>query len=150
MCNLVHFLHIYVCVYTYVCMCTYIYTQLTIFIFFFLLFRAIPAAYVSCHTRGWIGATAATLCKSYMRFSTHCARPGMEHSSSWILIGSVTHWATTGTPNNLIILDVTLNKPKNQYWSTDRSALLSFTNMFIPRSLALSVYVLWRALKIGA
>ena len=29
---------------------------------------------------------------------THWARPGIEPTSSWILVSLLTHWATTGTP----------------------------------------------------
>ena len=29
---------------------------------------------------------------------THCARPGMEPASSWILVGFINHYATSGSP----------------------------------------------------
>ena len=29
---------------------------------------------------------------------THWARPGIEHTTSWFLVGFVNHWATIGTP----------------------------------------------------
>ena len=33
---------------------------------------------------------------------THSARPGIEPTFSWILVGVCYHWATTGTPSNLL------------------------------------------------
>ena len=38
------------------------------------------------------------------RSLTHWAKPGVEAASSWILVGFLTHWATTGTPR-LLLLD---------------------------------------------
>ena len=30
---------------------------------------------------------------------THWARPGIEPTTSWLLVGFINHWATTGTPS---------------------------------------------------
>ena len=71
------------------------------FFFFFFLFRATPVAYGNSQTEGWIGATAAqpkpqpqkhasviyTTAHGNAGFMTHWARPGIEPTSSWILIG---------------------------------------------------------------
>ena len=40
-----------------------------------------------------------TTAHSNARSLTHGARPGINPASSWILVGFVTHWATTGTPH---------------------------------------------------
>ena len=67
----------------------------------FLLFRAAPVAYGSSQAKGWMGATAAGLHHSHSnigyatytiahgntRSLTHWARPGIEPSSSWMLVG---------------------------------------------------------------
>ena len=47
-----------------------------------------------------IWATSATYTTAHgnMGFLTPGARPGIEPMSSWILIGFVNHWTTTGTP----------------------------------------------------
>ena len=61
---------------------------------------AAPAAYGGSQARSRIGATAATLHHSHSNVGslTHRARPGIEPASSWKLVESVIHWATTGTP----------------------------------------------------
>ena len=79
--------------------------------FFFLLifyfFRGIPVAYGSSQGRGWMGATAAGLHHSHSNMGskphvtytttqgttsslTHWERPGIEPTSSWILVGFIT------------------------------------------------------------
>ena len=84
------------------------------FTFFFFLGRATPAAYGSSQARGWIRDAAAGLCPSHINmgfklhlgptpqltimldlYLTHWVRPGIEPASSCILVGFVTHWATT-------------------------------------------------------
>ena len=54
----------------------------------FLLFRATGAAYGSPQARGWIGAAAALLHHSHHNAGclTHCMRPGIEPTCSWILV----------------------------------------------------------------
>ena len=37
-------------------------------------------------------------------------RPGIESKSSWILVGFITHWATTGTPGRCILLKILTNQ----------------------------------------
>ena len=62
------------------------------FFFFSLLFRATPATNVSSQARGQIGATAASLYHSHSNTGslTHWARPGIEPTSSCILVGFIT------------------------------------------------------------
>ena len=90
-------------------------------IYSFIYFRAANAAYGSSQARGWIVATAAGLChshsnvesKQHLRLTsqvtamwdplTHWARPGIEPMSPWVLVGFVTHWATTGTPGTMLL-----------------------------------------------
>ena len=81
------------------------------FIFYFLLFRATPAAYGSYHARGQIGATGSigwwptpqpqqhkiqatsvtyTTAHSNAVSLAHWARPGKEPASPWILVGLAT------------------------------------------------------------
>ena len=80
-------------------------------------FRATPLAYGGSQARGWIGATADSLHHSHsnagiwaasvtyttaqgnVRPLTHWARPGIEPTSSWILVGFINHWARKGTPS---------------------------------------------------
>ena len=89
---------------------------LFIYLFYFLLFRATPAAYGSSQAKGWIGAAATNLCYSLRnaRFQPHL-QP-IYHSSwqhqilnplSWSRDGTHIlmdtsrvryHWAMTGTP----------------------------------------------------
>ena len=66
----------------------------------FCLFRAAPIAYGASQARGQIGATAASLHQSHSNVGslTHWARPGIKPTCSWVLVGFVNHWATTGTP----------------------------------------------------
>ena len=66
--------------------------SLYIYIFFFRLFRVAPAACWSFQARGRIIAVAAGLCHSHSnaRSLTHWARPGIEPTSSWILLGFLT------------------------------------------------------------
>ena len=61
--------------------------SLSFFFFFFCLFRACG----SSQAWGWIGAEAAGLHHShrYSRLPTYWARPGIEPTSSWILVGFV-------------------------------------------------------------
>ena len=83
----------------------YTYKFIYLFICLFWLFKAVPTAYVSSQVRGPIGATAASLCHSHSnagdlshvsvarttahgnaRSPTHWVRPGIEPTSSWVLI----------------------------------------------------------------
>ena len=48
--------------------------------------------------RIWATSATYTTAHGNTRSITHWARPGMEPVSSWILVGFVNHWATTGTP----------------------------------------------------
>jgi len=52
-----------------------------------------------------IQATSATYTTAHGNAGslTHWARPGIEPSTSWFLVGFVNHWATTGTPLPLFI-----------------------------------------------
>ena len=75
-------------------------------IFIFGLFKFTPKAYASSQARGWIGVAAASHSHSHARFKPHLklmpqlmatldplihwARPGIEPSSSWILIRFIT------------------------------------------------------------
>ena len=75
--------------------------------------------YGSSQARGWVGAKAAglhhshsndgsepsgtyTTAHSNARSLTHWARPGVEHTSSWMLVGIINCWATKGTPGKLV------------------------------------------------
>ena len=73
---------------------------LRVLIFSFFLFRAAHAACRRSQTRGRIRAASATYPTAHSNAEslTHCVRPGIEPTSSWILVGFVTCWATTGTP----------------------------------------------------
>ena len=83
----------------------------------FFLFTAAPVAYGSSQARGRIGAAAAspiaqpqqsqiwvasvtyaTAC-SNAGCLTHWVRPGIESTSSWIIVRFLTCWATMGAPS---------------------------------------------------
>ena len=81
------------------------------FFFLFFLFRTIPVPYGSSQTRGQIRATAASLHHSHSnvgyvcdlhhnhsntRSLTHWGRPGIEPTSSWILVLFVNSWVMKG------------------------------------------------------
>ena len=67
----------------------FIYVFIYLFICFF---RATLSVYGSSQTRGRIGATAAGLHRSHSNTGslTHWARPGIEPTSSWILLSLLT------------------------------------------------------------
>ena len=87
---------------------------LFIHLFAYLFFYSLPAAYVISQARSWTGAAAVGLYHSYSNAIsepclwpqllatldplTYWVRPGIEPASSWILVGFITHWATTETP----------------------------------------------------
>ena len=84
------------------------YLLLCVSYYFFFFLRAAPAAYRSSQTKGWIGAAAASLHHNHSNTSselglwptlqlrampgslTHWAGPGIEPTSSWILVGFIT------------------------------------------------------------
>ena len=102
-------------------------TSYSMYVFIHSLFRAAPAAYRSSRARGQIGAAAAGLCHSHCNTDPnhicdlYCSlwqhwilnplRPGIKSASSWIPVGFLTHWATTGTPNTLS----SLMRPHNPF-----------------------------------
>ena len=86
--------------------------------FLFCLFRTAPAAYGSSQARGWISAAAASLHLSHSNnrpmpqlvacgnsgSSTHWARPGIESHPQRDNVGSLTCWASVGTPGRWLVL----------------------------------------------
>ena len=88
------------------------------FLGFFPVFRASPVSYGSSQARDLIRATAAGHSHSTVgskprlvtyitahgssRSLTHCARPGIEPASSWIVGRICFHCATMGTPNSVV------------------------------------------------
>ena len=92
--------------------------SLSLFFFFSFLFRVSPAAYGNSQARDWIRAAATGLHYSHSnatsepnlwptpqlvaRSLTQRVRPGIQPTSSWILVGSLTRWATMGTPRMLV------------------------------------------------
>ena len=52
----------------------------------------------------WIYTTAVTYTKAHhnARSLTRWARPGIEPTTSWLLVVFVNHWATMGNPNEMI------------------------------------------------
>ena len=86
------------------------------YFFFWSFLRAVPGAYGSSQrAKGQIKAAAASLSHSRSNTKpklplwhtpqleatpdplTHWAMPGIKPTSSWILVGYLTHWATMGT-----------------------------------------------------
>ena len=82
----------------------------------FLVFRAAPVAYASSQARGRIGAAAAGPMPQQHRiwatlstyntalgnagFLTHCAKPGIKPTSSWILV----RFITTDNSNSFLLI----------------------------------------------
>ena len=81
-------------------------------IFFFFFFRATPVAHGSSQIRSQIGEQllAYSPAHSNTRSLSHWMRPGIELTSSWILVGFLTHCATTGTPWTSTFLIAKLKK----------------------------------------
>ena len=79
-----------------------------IHLFFFLIFRAAPAAYGGSWPRVQIRSCLLwcmtqqcqiqAMSVTYTTAHSNAARPGIEPASSWMLVGFVTHWATIGMP----------------------------------------------------
>ena len=93
------------------------------FLFFvFLPFLGPHPQHMDVQARGLIGAIATGLCQSHSNARseprlrpttiaqgtagslTHWARPGIEPATSWLLVGFVNHWATTGTLHLLFLM----------------------------------------------
>ena len=64
----------------------------------FCLFRAAPTANGGSQAWGPIWAVVASLRQGHSNAGslTHWSRPGIEPTSSWMLVGFVNHWAMTG------------------------------------------------------
>ena len=77
------------------------FSPINMFFFFFFFPRATPAAYGYPQDRAQMGAAAAGPHHSHSNAGslTHQLRPGIKSASSWLLIGFITCWATTGTPS---------------------------------------------------
>ena len=104
----------------------------TLIFTFFCLSRATPVPYGSSQDRSQIGAAAASHSHSpsntgselrlqstpeahgSARSLTCWARPGIEPSSLWILVGFVSRWATMGTPHNTF-----WHRGKSNWWRKD-------------------------------
>ena len=109
------------------------------FFFFFFVFLGLPPwAYGGSHARGPVGAVATSLhhrqqCQIWAvsaayttdhgntRSSTHWARPGIEPSSSWMLVRFVNCWATTGTPEWRYLNENVLLKLTPDFLVADRT-----------------------------
>ena len=103
--------------------------KISFFFFFFLLFRATHVAYRGSQERGWIRPTAAglyqpqprriwassstyTIAPSNAESLTHWARPGIEPSTSWLLVrftSAVSQWELLP---EIYINQVSLSKTK--------------------------------------
>ena len=68
----------------------YIFNKVSL-VFFFVFSRATPMAYGGSQARDLIGTVASSLCHSYSNAGslTHLARPGIEPTASWFLVGFV-------------------------------------------------------------
>ena len=65
------------------------------------LITAVVAGPHHSHSNGiWDVSASYTTAHSNARSLMHWARPGIEPTSSWILVVFVNHWDTTGTPDN--------------------------------------------------
>ena len=93
-------------------------TEFLLFFIYFLLFRAAPTAYGGSQTRGPIGAVVAGLYHSYSNTRsephlqptpqltgslTHWARPGIEPTTSWFLVGFVSAVPRWKLPQNFYL-----------------------------------------------
>ena len=48
--------------------------------------------------RIWAVSATYAIARGIARSLTHWVRPGIKPASSWMLVGFINHWATTGTP----------------------------------------------------
>ena len=107
--------------------------------FFFHLLRAAPRAYRASQARGQIRAVASSLHYSHRntgsklplrptptahsnaRSLTHWMRPGIEPTSSWILVRFINHWTMMGTPTFRLLIStscpILLPSPLADVWS---------------------------------
>ena len=101
------------------------------FLFFFFVFLGLYPWHIgSSQARGPIGAVAASLRHSHSNMGsklrlwptpqlmeipgslTHWAKPGVKLTSSWILVGFLTCWATARA-----LFNPCLNEPSGGYWT---------------------------------
>ena len=54
--------------------------------------------------QGWTASATYTTIHGNAGTLTHWTRPGIESSTSWLLVGFVNHWVTTGTPEVCTVL----------------------------------------------
>ena len=104
LCLKLFFMYLSVWRYNFECVCVCVCVCVFLFFvkhFFVVVFRATPGADVSSQARGRIRATAASVHYSHGNkgSSTLWARLRIEPASSWILMRSLTCWATKGTLN---------------------------------------------------
>ena len=96
-------------------------------------FRAAPAEYgysqVGVESELQLPAYATTTSSAgsepqlQPRSLTHWARPGVRPTSSWILVGFLTHWGTIGTPTFFFFPKERENK--SSFWLLPRDSLSS-------------------------
>ena len=70
-----------------------------------------------------------------IRSLIHWVRPGIEPTSSWILVGFLNHWAMTGTPKQVLTLHSLHDShiPKCQQKRWDILPSQSFLNLLLER-----------------
>ena len=126
----------------------------SLFVFFFLLSRATPAAnevprlgseleiQLLAYTKATAMLDPSRICDLYHsswqgRILNSCLRPGIKPASSWILVGFIICWVTVGTlcPSifNQVVLLLLLSC-MNYLYILDISPLLDilFANIFLP------------------
>ena len=92
----------------------------------------------------WAASATHTTAHGCSGSLTHWARPGIELSSSWMLLGFVNHWATKGTPSVLffsplsapLYMGAVCGPPPNNY-NTDskgHSSQVTITNIVIMKN----------------
>ena len=116
--------------------------------FCFLLFRAIPRACGTSQARGWTGATAAGLHHSHGNSGSEpClwptsqlwARPGMEHTFSWILVRffSLSHDRSSYMFSFLILILQQIKLVTFRWWNYEYYFLYIFSAVFLTFCLVL-------------
>ena len=116
--------------------CTHLYEQfcnLGIFLFCFVCFLGPHQLHVEVPRLGVELFIAASLCHSHSnaRSLTYWARPGIEPTSSWILVGFTTHWTSMGNLYNLLMLVITTNLNIGYFGVMQLKMLLIFSLIYI-------------------
>ena len=81
----------------------------------------------------WDPSRACNLHHSSRQCSTHLARPGIEPSTSWLLVGFVNHCAMTRTPKQIVITTYHACHKHQKVENHDPQTLIFFCSLLLVR-----------------